>query len=228
MFPQITRIFMIPAVSTSDGQAWARGRLDTFARLEEHLGEVTRAVFYDGAHQIVIDAPSLRVNLLRQSRATERGSTRKLEPPYNPDERKFFELVDTVSEKALTELRRGTESLLCKEGWAMVVGGNVTFLTETGVPQLLGLKALIPMKKALGRLNGSEPETLSVESLADDLVGAGVVAALRVYLGEEKLGPHRKDLIPHRFHRVDWQEHLEEGSRLSQSWLVGSFGIDPR
>jgi hypothetical protein len=228
MFPQISRIFMIPAVATPAGQEWARGRLDTFIRLTDHIGEATRTVPYEGAHQVVIDPPLLRMNLLRQSRATERGSSRKLEPPYNEDERKFFELIDTVSEKALIQLRQGASSSLSKDGWAMVVGGNALFLPETGVPQFLGLKALGTLKQVLARLNGAEPEALGFEAHVDDLIGAGVILALNVYLGLEELGPQRKDLVPHRFHRVDWRERLEDGFQESHAWLVGSFGIDPR
>lgn len=228
MYPQVTRIFMIPTATTPVGLEWARGRMDSFVRLTDHVAEITRAVSDSGAIQFRIEAASLRISLLRQSRATERGSSRRAEPPYNADERRFFDLIDAVTEKALESLRAGHASSAAKDGWALMTGGCSVFMNETGLPQFLGLAAKGILEKSLERSGKALREPMTIETYGGDLLGIGVVTALRVYLGQEKLGPERMDLFPHRLHRVDWTEWTTDGPKESHVLLVGSFGIDPR
>ncbi|HEX5035807.1 MAG TPA: hypothetical protein VFX30_01430 [bacterium] len=216
MLTQITRIPMIPAVATSVGREWAQGRLDTFTRLSDHLAEISRAVPSSGALRIVVDGDALKATLLRQSRATERGSSRKLEPPYNDGERQFFGHVEAVSEKALEQLRQGKNSSVCTDGWALLNGAAVLFREETGVPQFFGLGALSVLRKVALRQKGSEETKIFFDENVDDRLGAGIVTALRIYLGMDKLGGGREDLVPHRFRRE------------AHAWVIGSLGTDPR
>jgi hypothetical protein len=229
MYPQITRVFMIPAVSTPVGFEWARGRLDSFVRFGEHLADATRISRDSGALQFLIDADKINTTLIRQSRPTERGSSRKLDPPFNADEVRFFGLVDEIAARTSSELREPRKSQAVNDGWAMMTGANVLFLGGTAIPQFLGLDAKKALRAVLSREGaGDAPEDLIFETHADDRVGAGIVTALRVYLGQERLGSKRTDLIPHRFHQVDWKEFRDDGVRESHAFMIGAFGIDPR
>jgi hypothetical protein len=204
---------MIPTVTTFVGQEWARGRLDSFMRVSDHIADVTRISSDEGALQFVVDPSQIDPSLLRQSRPTERGSIRKLEPPYNADERRFFERIDRITAKTVEGLLQPSPS---QDGWASLSGANVLFMAGTTIPQFLGLEVGKAIRKVMSKAGREKPESLLYESAADDRLGAGLVTALRVYLGQEDLGPKRTDLIPHRLRA--------EPNTL----VIGSFGIDPR
>jgi hypothetical protein len=189
---------MIPTVTTSVGLEWARGRLDTVARIADHVADVTRISDEAGSLQFVVDPKRVNSHLIRQTRPTSRGSSRKLEPPYNPDERRFIDLVDEITTKTVEELRDAPSP----DSWAFLSGASV-FFTGGTIPQFLGLEAGKTMLKVLSRTKTPAPESFVYENFIDDRLGAGLVTALRVYLRQERLGPERADLIPHRHHVVD-------------------------
>ncbi|HSA60207.1 MAG TPA: hypothetical protein VLJ37_11045 [bacterium] len=218
LFPQITRVFMIPTATTYVGVEWARGRLDSYVRFGEHLAEITR-VSRDssGALEFVVDPDKVNATLIRQSRATERGSSRKLGPPYNADESRFIGRIEEIASQTVTELREPGKSQAATAGWAMMTGANIVIMGGTAIPQFLGLETKKALRSILSREAAQGiPEDFVFGADADDRLGAGVVTALRVYLGQEKLGPERTDLVPHRLHQE------------SHTLVIGAFGIDPR
>ncbi len=229
MYPQITRVFMIPTVTTSVGLDWARGRLDSFVRLAEHVADITRISRDSGASQFIVDAERINAGLIRQSRPTERESKKRSEPAYNLDEVRFFGLIEEIASRTAMELREPAKSPVFSDGWAMMTGANVLFMGGTSIPQFLGLESKKTLRSALSREAHSDaPEDFSFETHVDDRLGAGVVTALRVYLGQERLGPKRTDLVPHRLHHVDWKEFKDGGMQESHALVIGAFGIDPR
>jgi hypothetical protein len=229
MYSQITRVFMIPTFATPVGLEWARGRLDSFTRLGEHIADIT-CVFRDsGALQFAVDAERINTSLIRQSRPTERESARRTGPAYSADESRFFTLIEEITSQTTAELRDPGKSPVFQDGWAMMTGANLLFLGGTSIPQFLGLDAKRALRSVLGRENSYVmPDDFVFEDHADDRLGAGVVTALRVYLGQEKLGSKRTDLVPHRLHQVDWKEFRDGGLQESHAFVIGAFSIDPR
>jgi hypothetical protein len=230
MYPQVSRIFMIPTAATAMGLEWARGRLESPARLNDHIAETTRAERNDQTLQFAVDSARLDVKIIRQTRPTERSSKRS-GPAFSADERRFFDLIETVTSGTIDQLRKpkteSPKSPKTDDGWALISGANVLFLGGM-IPQFLGLRCDKALRQAAAASGQSLPKSLSFEGFVDDRLGAGVLTALRVYLGLERLDLERPDLIPHRVHQVDWRDFSEKKVRESHALLIGSFGIDPR
>ncbi len=175
-----------------------------------------------------LDPDRIKDSVLRQSRQTERGGGKKIQKNFSVEERQFFDLIDELTGLVFDEIKqlRDTqdEPFYRSYGWALLSGAEVAFLGGTSIPQFFGLHALEVLRAAVLSDGEALPKDVSFENAdVDEQLGAGVVTALKVYMGREKLGAQRTDLIPHRLHGIS----TANDGHATHILRIGQLDINP-